>query len=376
MMSSSQQALLQPHQTVRRQDILKILELSMTAPSGDNTQPWEFKITPAGVTVYHIRKRGEHALNNQHHATYLALGTLIEAASIAATKMGVQVELNELMPFEGEGDIAHLTFTRAGVECDILEEALTKRCTDRRPFVRESFPDSIEQELFKLATPFSDVGLSLQTTPSSELKEFLTVSDSFMWVNPEVLRDLFKWVRLSEHEINSTNDGMAWQNLGLQAFEVPMFRWMRTRPEFPKKFWNFGFKQKVQSLSLRGIENASAFALIAVDGRSLNKNYFLTIVNAGRLAMRVWLALTARGFGAQPLSLASMTAFDYAMNKAPSYAAEEFHRHYTEGIELLKSEFSLKPGWLPLWMLRTGRPQDAREVFRTKRLPIASLIRE
>jgi hypothetical protein len=71
--------------------LLKILDLARWAPSGDNTQPWQFEI----VSSNHIAVKGfdtrDHVIYDfDGHASHMAHGALLETLRIAATGFGFE----------------------------------------------------------------------------------------------------------------------------------------------------------------------------------------------------------------------------------------------------------------------------------------------
>lgn len=350
----------------------EILNSARWAPSGDNCQPWRFRIIENGIVIKYRVDRGTHALNNNNHATYLSLGTLIEIIFLKSSEKGLhcsviyQGEPGPASPF-----VSTIKFSPAPNTKDPLADFIDLRSTDRRPFSKDLLSVTEARSLAQAGRSLSGANLGLVSSPSEAFLNYLIQSDEFMWQHKEVLKDLFQWLRLSKEEISATDDGMPWQNLGLKAFEVPLFRWLRKHPEMPARLWNFGFAGKVNSMSRQSIVQSSGLVGIFID-----HNDSTHIINAGRLAMRVWLSLTSWGYGVQPLSLSSLTAFDFISGHPPQYSKESFHRHYSEGVALFREEFNMNEETLPIWLLRFGKPKTSRPMVRTNRRPLIELLDE
>lgn len=349
----------------------EILDTARWAPSGDNCQPWRFKIIENGIIIKYVVDRGVHALNNNNHATYLSLGTLIEIIFLKSNEKGLQCSV----VYQGEPGsspfVTTIQFSPAPTTQDPLADFIHQRSTDRRLFTRDPLSVAEARSLAQVGSSLTGTKLRLVNAPSKAFLNYLIKSDEFMWQHREVLTDLFQWLRLSKDEISAADDGMPWQNLGLKSFEVPLFRWLRNHPEMPCRLWNFGFAGKVNSMGRKSIVQSGGLV-----GIFINHNDSTQIINAGRLAMRAWLSLTSWGYGVQPLSLASLTAFDFNSGHPPQYSKESFHRHYSEGVALFRKEFNMNEESLPIWMLRFGKPKTSRPMVRTHRRPLIELLDE
>src|SRR6476660_2461505 len=75
-----------------------IVSAAMTAPSGDNCQPWTFHWDGQSLTIRHQNDRARHVLNRHNHASLLSLGCVLELIRIAASheKMEADVALGSL----------------------------------------------------------------------------------------------------------------------------------------------------------------------------------------------------------------------------------------------------------------------------------------
>jgi sulfur-carrier protein adenylyltransferase/sulfurtransferase len=63
-----------------------IVAAALSAPSGDNCQPWRFAWDGEVLAIAHDAGRGVHPINRANLASLLALGCAVEAAALAATR--------------------------------------------------------------------------------------------------------------------------------------------------------------------------------------------------------------------------------------------------------------------------------------------------
>ena len=73
-------------------DIKKILEAAVHAPSGENCQPWRFEIRGDEIGVFNLPKKDQSLYNEGQMASYVAHGALIENILIANRKVYPSVQ--------------------------------------------------------------------------------------------------------------------------------------------------------------------------------------------------------------------------------------------------------------------------------------------
>lgn len=72
---------------------LEILDLARWAPSGDNTQPWRFRVVaPDHVEVHGFDTRGHCVYDLDGHPSQISHGALLETLSIAASAHGLRAD--------------------------------------------------------------------------------------------------------------------------------------------------------------------------------------------------------------------------------------------------------------------------------------------
>jgi len=72
--------------------IAQILDLARWAPSGDNTQPWQFELIDESRLVVHGFDTREHCVYDlDGHPSQISLGALLETMAIAASGLGLRM---------------------------------------------------------------------------------------------------------------------------------------------------------------------------------------------------------------------------------------------------------------------------------------------
>ena len=117
------------------QTIHKILANACFAPSGDNSQPWWFKVGKDYVDIFLIPNRDNPILNFQLSGSYLAHGCLIRNIEIAATRHSLHTKTTLLPDSNDITFVAHISFSLDDtVKPNPLEDYILKRCTNRKPY--------------------------------------------------------------------------------------------------------------------------------------------------------------------------------------------------------------------------------------------------
>ncbi|MEU5719679.1 hypothetical protein AB0G71_28720 [Streptomyces sp. NPDC020403] len=131
-----------------------LLAAAVAAPSIHNTQPWCFRLDPAGQ-VLEVRSVPERTLpvtDPTHRAQYLSVGAAVCNLRLAALHLGLRPEVG-LLPDPGDpGLLAAVRLTRARRTDELLSEtglfeAIARRHTSRMPFTGRPVPEPIVTEM-------------------------------------------------------------------------------------------------------------------------------------------------------------------------------------------------------------------------------------
>ncbi len=128
-------------------DILHILQDGVTAPSGENCQPWKFVVKGGTVSLFNVPDADTSLYNSQQKGSYIAHGALIENITISAQSKGY---VSTVVLFPNEKDVTHVadvTFEKSETQTHPLYEVLRARCTNRKDFTGENLSDKDKREL-------------------------------------------------------------------------------------------------------------------------------------------------------------------------------------------------------------------------------------
>ncbi len=331
-------------------DFRLVVEAALTAPSGDNCQPFLFENTAEGVVIHHDGDRAAHLLNADALGSYITLGCTLESAAIAASGLGYHLNYALLGSITGADrgltPVARFTLV-PGAKADPLALHLSERHTDRRPFQGGHLDAPLFRRIAAMASAFPGVGVRIIPPKDDDLAASICWLDRLIWEHREGHRDLMRWLRLSQTQIQATNDGMPWPTLGIRGLELVAMRLMRHWGA--QRIANaLGATRMMERLCRQLMRSSAGLVLITISEPSR-----VSEVDAGRLALRIWVALNAERYGVQPMSIAPLMTYLAAQNRIPNLAPA-----YLERIKGLAAQFTTSFGLAsderPFWMLRTG----------------------
>jgi len=277
----------------------KILEAAVRAPSGDNVQPWEFKVSEnfTRIDLYNLPDKDQSIYNYQQAASYIAHGAFIENIIIAGKHLGCQIDY-QLFPDQSDDKyVALITLQEVKSLGDPLYPFIFERRTNRFQYDRLEVSNEVLQALNKSVNKIdtANVSLIIHRDRIKQLAKELMVNDRIVFECKEIHQFLFDKIRWNKKQIEETQDGMPVGVLGLSYIENLSFPLMR--------FWGYvktanmlGLSRIIALKGWWGCKNASLLGMVTIQGN--DKKSF---VEGGRAVQRLWLEATKQGFCLQPI---------------------------------------------------------------------------
>src|SRR5215469_3558917 len=127
-----------------------ILDIARWAPSGDNRQPWSFRVKSDRDVEVLIRRTDSNVYEYRHgEPTLISAGALLENIEIAAPAFGLKATWRYAGSADGIDHIAvNFRDNDTAFLPDLLDE-ITRRSVDRRPFRMNSLSENQEDLLSK-----------------------------------------------------------------------------------------------------------------------------------------------------------------------------------------------------------------------------------
>jgi nitroreductase len=281
--------------------ILGVLERARWAPSGDNTQPWRFEIVDDHqCAVYGFDTRADCVYDLDGHASQMALGGLVETASLAANAGGFSLVSTRRSTLSDEEVVFDwILEPRRSAEPDYdseLAAAIETRCANRRPYSPHALESKDVRALQSAMPSKSELRFirgwrgkaraALLCFHNAKLR--LTIPEAY-----EVHRRIIAWD--SSHSSDKVPD----QALGVTPLTLRAMRWALAdwrRTKFLNKWFAGTWAPRIEMDLLPGLA-CGAHALVLAEKPPETANDY---VQAGRAMQRLWLAAARRGLQLQP----------------------------------------------------------------------------
>ena len=274
-----------------------ILDLARWAPSGDNTQPWRFRILSHDhLVVYGFDTRSHCVYDLDGHASHIALGALLETLRIAATKFGLRAEARHRQDSSDDKPVFDVRLRKTAVTQDRLVDYIAERCVQRRPLSsRRLRPEEKHALQSAVGSDFElrwyeswPDRLAVARLNFANAKIRLTLPEAY-----EVHRDVIEWgVEVSEDRIPAAAIGASAPSLAIMHWGMASWK----RVAFLNRYLGGTLGPRVELDLIPGLACAAHCALIAQRIPQHLEDY----LQVGRALQRFWLTATTLGLQFQP----------------------------------------------------------------------------
>lgn len=197
------------------QYILKILEYTVKAPSGHNTQPWKFKTGPDFIRIYPDYSRRLPVVDFDDHALFISLGCALENLLIAAHHFCYETKVEYNLQ-EGEKEHIHIGLGKGNpAKNEILFEAIDKRQSTKNTYDGKAIP---QEHILKLKEAANQDGVILnfihEQSQFEQVVELIKEANVRQFSNRDFKNELFSWIRFNEKLAQATKDGIRSATMG------------------------------------------------------------------------------------------------------------------------------------------------------------------
>jgi molybdopterin/thiamine biosynthesis adenylyltransferase/nitroreductase len=354
-----------------RNPVELILEQARWAPSGDNTQPWQFEIIDSHHFVVHGEDTRNHCVYDlQGHASQLSIGALLENIDIAASGHGLKALVSRRPGLQD----THPTFDieliqDEDVERDILAPFIVKRSVQRRPMRLRSLLRS-ERDALESALPSGYKVLWLEDLKGRVMASRLAFKSAGLRLTlPEAYpthRDVIDW----EHA-EFSKDRIPAKAVGFDPLMLRLTRWAMTswsRVSFLNRYLGGTLLPRIQLDIVPGIFCAAHFVLYAPERPGTVEEF----VAAGRAMQRFWLTATSLGLNIQP-GMTPLIFHEYGMDGIRFSSVGGMYERAQDVSGYLQKLIGPEVSECAVFMGRigAGNPPKSRSV----RMPLAELVR-
>jgi hypothetical protein len=200
----------------------EIIKCAVLAPSGHNTQPWQFIIDKNAIHICPDFNRSCPVSDPDHHILFISLGCALENLVIAANQFGYQTMISFARSKVGN------VYLKVGLKKVLVTEKnslfpyLSKRQVNRGVYAAKEIPAS-DLELLRRTYTEKGVTFQIMSDESDRAALMPLVLDGFrrQKKNKAQLREAIKWLRFSKKDAERSGDGLWSATLGLPA--LPSF---------------------------------------------------------------------------------------------------------------------------------------------------------
>jgi len=353
---------------VNKEITKKILDAAVMAPSGDNVQPWDIRVSDnfTQIDLYNLPDKDNSYYNYQQAASYIAHGAVIENILIAAGHLGCHAEYQLFPDTLDDTYVAKIILSPAEAQADPLYPAIFERCTNRFQYKRTEVTNEVLEALSNSVKNIDTANVSLvnQKDKINQLANELMVNDRIVFERKDIHAFLFDKIRWNKKQIEATKDGMPVEVLGLSFIEKMAFPLMR--------FWwyvkaanIFGLSRMIGLKCWWSCRNASLLGMISIKG-----NDKFAFVQGGRAMQRIWLEATVQSLAMQPI-----IGLTLLINRLKQHALDDFSVKHTQFVGRAAGElpelFAVNKEDTLIMGFRLGDRQEALSV-KTERKNVES----
>lgn len=328
--------------------IYKTLEYAKNAPSGDNSQPWRFKIDGSTVYIINTPEADNKILNFNQRGSLIAHGALIENIIISAPLFGLLADVHIRDKIKKDNVIATIVFTSSKNIASQLALAIPNRSTNRNKYHTNNFNEDIIKTLTNI-NDIKNVQIILKTEQDSirNLANAASFAEYVFLTTQTLHKILFNNLVWTAKEERRIRRGLFIDTLELNPAARFMFNFLKYW-KIMKIFNRLGLPKIVSK------DNAKIYKSSGAIGAIIVPNNDTAFINAGRALGRVWLISTNLQMGLQPLAGVIFLAMR-SKNDLDTLNAKNT-RLINKANEEIYRLFNVKKGDVIATLFRIGNP--------------------
>lgn len=274
-----------------------ILTAGIQAPSGDNVQPWTFKINKDTIQIAIDGALDESYFNYGQIPSLISLGCVLENMRIAASSYGLHLKIENIRN-EGVTTIATIHFELSTEPRDPLFNVIWERNTNRRLYTPRKISENILLDLQEKTKAYSGVIWHHITDAKklTYLAKAVYLVDMLRSERKDLHVHFQKKLRFTQQSVYNKKDGFPLRNLKA-GWHGELFLKV-THPWWIMKLLNYiGFSRAVARFAYQEILSSSACVLLTVPS-----NQPTDLIIGGQALERVWLEATHHDLAFQPMA--------------------------------------------------------------------------
>lgn len=202
-----------------QEQFLFLIRYAVLAPSSHNTQPWKFRVSDDGIAVYADYGRRLPVVDPGNRELIMSVGAAIMNLRVAAAHFGFECAVQYNHSGDSERPLAFLRLSRptalspADRKVAQLFPAITKRHTNRNPFLMARVPEQVVMTLNEFAqSSMASIHISRDGVVNQAVADLVATADMAQQSDPRIRKERAEWIRPN---FTRRPDGMTGANLGV-----------------------------------------------------------------------------------------------------------------------------------------------------------------
>jgi hypothetical protein len=207
-----------------------LLRYAILAPSTHNTQPWKFALSPDGIQIFGDYTRRMPVADPGNRELLMSVGAAIATLRLAAAHFRFTCDVTYNHSGDSERPLAFAALappsaaSHEGRTTVPLFDAITRRHTNRSPFLMARVPESLARELQSArAGDLASVFVSTDAAINQRVGLIVEEADRLLYADPAFRSDLAEWVRPNWTQ---RPDGMTGAALGINGVAAAVGPWV------------------------------------------------------------------------------------------------------------------------------------------------------
>ena len=313
-----------------KEDITRIINESIAAPSPDNFQPWRFVVNGNVINVYKVFEKVNHLLDYKEHVLILTNGMLVENIYIVASHHGYNAHITKFPDRSSPDLLASISLQKdPNVKGDPLYGFINRRCTNRKKYKKKKIEPGILYELAETRKGFPAMEMQYVTDQDQikKLGKAVSAVDKIMCENRELHQALFHHITWTKEEEQQTHQGLSLDSMELNAMDKSMFKMIKNWPVM-NAFNKIGFSSIIRAKNAAQYGSAACSVIVSTPTDSPSD-----YLDAGRFVQRFWLKATQKGLSLHPI-VGVIYCNQKAMNEHPQIFS-------TAHVDLLRENYGV-----------------------------------
>lgn len=275
----------------------RIIVAGTRAPSGDNTQPWSFRVTGSTIDVLAYPERDNPIYNFHYRGTRIAIGAVVENMVQAAAVLGFDASVSFFPLNTTDRLAARIVCSEKTAGSNLAPlDAIERRVTNRRAYDRMPLTSAEKAALMAAgADPSVRFCLLEDRSVQKQVARAVSVNEWILLRNKELHHSFFPQVIWTEEEERKKKTGLYFPTLELKPHEGAIFKLFQYW-SLARVFQWLGFPSIVAKSNAATYASGSAIGVLIV---SPSDDAFYA---AGRVLERIWLAATSSDLAMQPIT--------------------------------------------------------------------------